>query len=357
MTGKLRCFVAMAFGHEDTDSIYEQSIKPAIIEAGLTPIRIDKLVHNDRIDARIRSEIEKADILIADLTYARPSVYWEAGFAERVIPVIYTCRADHFLVSPDDKFGNQKVHFDLANANIMQWVEKDHKKFNKELLKRINFVAEGKREQKQNELLKKEDRILFSKESQQGKILLVSFSIIAALQKLKYKQVVINDTQDPMFNFPQKGADFKNRIFWKVIENTGVMISAFNCHSTMMNSDLRGAGYSGIFQQFISLDNQIYYDELPPNLRKIAKSKIKEIRFIKIIPVLNKLSNERVQRYLPYWKYTGFDEWYYYPHNQKIGIKFSKEIVLISNIKSLYEFNEVTQKILLKIEDNSFPIK
>ncbi len=273
MTEKLRCFVAMAFGHEDTDSIYEQSIKPAIIEAGLTPIRIDKLVHNDRIDARIRSEIEKADILIADLTYARPSVYWEAGFAERVIPVIYTCRVDHFIASPDDKFGNQKVHFDLANANIVQWMEKDHKKFNRELLKRINFVAEGKKEQKQNELLKKENRLLFSKESQQEKIWHVSTSVIATLQKLKYKQVVINGTQDPMLNFPQREAEYKNRIFWKVIGNTGVIISAFNCRSTVMEFDLRDAGYNGIFQQFISLKNHISYDELPPNIRKIAKSK------------------------------------------------------------------------------------
>ncbi len=31
----------------------------------MTPIRVDKVVHVDRIDAKIREEIEKADILIA----------------------------------------------------------------------------------------------------------------------------------------------------------------------------------------------------------------------------------------------------------------------------------------------------
>jgi hypothetical protein len=32
----------------------------------------------------------------ADLRYARPSVYFEAGYAERSVPVIYTVRRDHF---------------------------------------------------------------------------------------------------------------------------------------------------------------------------------------------------------------------------------------------------------------------
>src|SRR5512143_4051755 len=102
---KLRCFVAMAFGHEDTDYVYAQWIEPAIENAGLFPVRVDKIIHNDRIDTRIRDELLKADVVVADLTYARPSVYWEAGFAERSVPVIYTCRKDHFSPLPDDKFG------------------------------------------------------------------------------------------------------------------------------------------------------------------------------------------------------------------------------------------------------------
>jgi nucleoside 2-deoxyribosyltransferase len=107
---KLRCFVAIAFNHEDTDTVYKNHIEKAIIEANMTPVRVDRITHNDRIDEKIRNEITKADVVVADLTYARPSVCWEAGFAERVVPVVYTCRTDHFRQTEDDTFGNFIVH-------------------------------------------------------------------------------------------------------------------------------------------------------------------------------------------------------------------------------------------------------
>ena len=64
---KLRCFVAMAFDHEDTDAIYDKHIKKAITEVDMIPIRVDRVTHNDRIDAKIREEITRADIFVADL--------------------------------------------------------------------------------------------------------------------------------------------------------------------------------------------------------------------------------------------------------------------------------------------------
>jgi nucleoside 2-deoxyribosyltransferase len=86
MPAKLRCFVAMAFGQEDTDGINAQ--------------RVDRIEHNDKIDTKIISEIEAADLVTADLTYARPSVYFEAGYAQRAIPVIFTARPDRSTRTP-----------------------------------------------------------------------------------------------------------------------------------------------------------------------------------------------------------------------------------------------------------------
>src|SRR5215472_9716952 len=68
-----------------------------------------RLEHNDDIDKRIMKEIKACDFAIADLTYARPSVYFEAGFAQRSVPV--TSRKDHrsalcqehFLISTSGK--------------------------------------------------------------------------------------------------------------------------------------------------------------------------------------------------------------------------------------------------------------
>ncbi len=39
----------------------------------------DRLMHNEHIDQKILREIEAAHVVVADLTFARPSVYWEAG--------------------------------------------------------------------------------------------------------------------------------------------------------------------------------------------------------------------------------------------------------------------------------------
>ena len=78
MPAKPRCFVAMAFGQKDTDAIF-RALRKTLGPLGVNAQRVDRIEHNDNIDTRIISEIEAADLVIADLTYARPSVYFEAG--------------------------------------------------------------------------------------------------------------------------------------------------------------------------------------------------------------------------------------------------------------------------------------
>jgi nucleoside 2-deoxyribosyltransferase len=137
--GRLRCFVAMAFDHEDTDRVYGR-IAAALLSMGITPIRVDRIEHNDDIDKRIITEIESADFVLADLTYARPSVYFEAGYAQRSAPVIYTARRDHFRAKDNDPDGNFRVHFDLQMKNIIAWTNETDAQFIMRLKARINKV-------------------------------------------------------------------------------------------------------------------------------------------------------------------------------------------------------------------------
>jgi len=139
-TKQLRCFVAMAFDKDDTDKIYDRAIKPCLKSLSIKSVRIDREEHNDDIDDRIIEELERASFAIADLTYARPSVYFEAGYADREIPVIYTCRSDHFHPKPDDEHGNFRVHFDLQMKNMIGWKDNAHHAFSKRLSKRIKKV-------------------------------------------------------------------------------------------------------------------------------------------------------------------------------------------------------------------------
>src|SRR5262249_24978205 len=80
------------------------------------------------------------DFAIADLTYARPSVYFEAGFAQREVPVIYTCRGDHFKYQSEDSQEHHRVHFDLQMKNIIRWSSARDADFARKLAKRISVV-------------------------------------------------------------------------------------------------------------------------------------------------------------------------------------------------------------------------
>ena len=139
MPAHLRYFVAMAFGRNDTDAIYAvigRTLKPL----GVTLRRVDRIEHNENIDAKIITELEAADLVIADLTYARPSVYFEAGYAQRAIPVVYTVRSDHFKERDEDLYGNLHVHFDLKMRNIIGWSSPADEKFPARLTSRIAKV-------------------------------------------------------------------------------------------------------------------------------------------------------------------------------------------------------------------------
>lgn len=119
---QLKCFVASAFERDDVDEIFDEVIKPVLRGENMQAMRVDRVEHNDDIDDKILDLIDSCDFAIADLTHARPSVYYEAGRACGLgKPVIYMVRSDHLRPSPDDPAGNVKVHFDLQMKNIIAW--------------------------------------------------------------------------------------------------------------------------------------------------------------------------------------------------------------------------------------------
>tara|TARA_R110002050_G_scaffold85135_1_gene181727 strand:- start:12337 stop:12663 length:327 start_codon:yes stop_codon:yes gene_type:complete len=66
----------------------------------------------------IVENILNAKCIIADLTYARPSVYFEVGYAHGLpADLLLTCREDHHRGIKDDA----KIHFDLEQFKISFW--------------------------------------------------------------------------------------------------------------------------------------------------------------------------------------------------------------------------------------------
>lgn len=94
------------------DVIYEQGIEPALKNAGWTPVRMDRMQHNERIDDKIVAEIKRAGMVVADFTDNKQGVYFEAGLAAGLgIPVVWTVR-DADL---------DYVHFDTRQYNHIVW--------------------------------------------------------------------------------------------------------------------------------------------------------------------------------------------------------------------------------------------
>jgi hypothetical protein len=77
---KPRVFVLMPFGKE-LDDIYSLGIKAACKEVGATCERVDEQFFTRPIGERIHSQIDEADLIVADLTGLSQNVFYEVGFA------------------------------------------------------------------------------------------------------------------------------------------------------------------------------------------------------------------------------------------------------------------------------------
>lgn len=84
------CFVMMPFG-EWYDVYYKEIYVPAIKEAGFEPVRADELFSSGSVVEQIWEQIDKAKVLLADLTGKNPNVFYELGLAHADRkPVVFT---------------------------------------------------------------------------------------------------------------------------------------------------------------------------------------------------------------------------------------------------------------------------
>jgi hypothetical protein len=84
------CFVMMPFGHW-YDVYYKEVYIPAIKEAGFEPVRADELFSSGSVVEQIWEQIDKAKVLLADLTGKNANVFYELGLAHASgKPVIFT---------------------------------------------------------------------------------------------------------------------------------------------------------------------------------------------------------------------------------------------------------------------------
>jgi hypothetical protein len=166
--------------------------------------------------------LKESDIVLADLTYARPSVYYEAGFAERFSPVIYTARADHLSRAQSNE--QLRVHFDLEMKKIVVWKDLNDKTFSSRLRQRITYLLKpivADNAEKEKEYLEKQ---VFSKLSVTERCNIVDASISSALKKKKFWLRSFTDVEYSLYRALQPSNFF---IGAKLIQNTVILSIVF----------------------------------------------------------------------------------------------------------------------------------
>jgi hypothetical protein len=104
-------FVLMPMDREnpELEDVYE-TIKQVCDSFGVHAYRADEIQHQDRITDHILSEIKLCELLVADLSYERPNVYYEIGYAHALQkrPILY-------------RKNGTRLHFDLSVHNVPEY--------------------------------------------------------------------------------------------------------------------------------------------------------------------------------------------------------------------------------------------
>lgn len=117
-------FAIMAF-RKETQDLWEHGVAPAFATLGLTPIRVDAEPVTDPVIEAIYDFIRRSDLVVADLTFARPNCYYEVGMAHALGKrMALTAREQEHL------------HFDLQAYHVIRWKAGDWDSFRNELIGR-----------------------------------------------------------------------------------------------------------------------------------------------------------------------------------------------------------------------------
>lgn len=108
---KPTCFVIQKFDDGGTyDKRYQETIKPALIESGVEPIRADKILGLQPVIEKIEDAIQQASICIAEVSTDNPNVWLELGYALAINrPVVILC----------DKQVRSKLPFDIQHRPVI----------------------------------------------------------------------------------------------------------------------------------------------------------------------------------------------------------------------------------------------
>jgi hypothetical protein len=112
-----KVFVAMSFAPELVESF--ESISEVCGEEKKKVIRADKEISSAPVMDRIIIHLKESSYVIADLTKARPNVYYEIGYFDAICAARRVDPARHLLLVADNI--DDDAHFDLKHRGIQEY--------------------------------------------------------------------------------------------------------------------------------------------------------------------------------------------------------------------------------------------
>jgi len=95
------------------------AIRRASESFSLTATRVDKKISSESIPDRIIGHLLECNYVIADLTEARPNVYYEIGYFDGILEARGASSEDHLLLVAQDIASD--AHFDLKHRGIQTY--------------------------------------------------------------------------------------------------------------------------------------------------------------------------------------------------------------------------------------------
>ncbi|ABZ94608.1 conserved hypothetical protein [Leptospira biflexa serovar Patoc strain 'Patoc 1 (Ames)'] len=117
-----KCFIIQPFDGGKFDKRYEDIFKPAILNAGLEPYRVDQDINSIIPIDEINDNIRDASVCLADITIDNPNVWFELGLA-----IAYG--KDTILVCSEER--STKFPFDIQHRNIIKYKNESASDFEK----------------------------------------------------------------------------------------------------------------------------------------------------------------------------------------------------------------------------------
>jgi len=129
-----KCFIIQPFNTRFNQR-YEEVFKPAIIEAGLEPYRIDQDLSTRVPIESIEKGIKESLLCFAEISTDNPNVWYELGFA-------FACKKDVVMVCSDERQDN--FPFDIRHKQIIKYGTNsvsDFEKLKETIVKKINAYS------------------------------------------------------------------------------------------------------------------------------------------------------------------------------------------------------------------------